>query len=108
MAIEEVENVRREKSGEEKFEIVVSSERKNALGDQMITILHAAYKQATRFSDPCIKIPPGDSITRTALWILTDLTHLIAPINQQHRIEHRGFIITQQGMATVEHFFPLD
>lgn len=107
MAIVEIQNPRREKSGEEKFDIVVSTAGKSALGDQMVTILRAAHRKAMTSSDPYIKIPADNNVTRTAIWILTDLVHLLAVGNRQHKFGNRNYIITQGGMAVAKHFFPL-
>lgn len=108
MAIVEIQNPRREKSGEEKFDIVVSPAGKSAVGDQMVTILRAAYEKAITSGYPYFRIPTDDSVTRTAIWILTDLVHLLAVGNRQHKFENRNYIITQGGMAVAKHFFPLD
>lgn len=105
LAITEMRNSRREKSGEEKFDIIVPAGRKSALGDQMVTILREAYEKAVSSSNPFLKIPADENVTRVALVILVAMGFLISPHKKLG--QKREYVITQTGMDIVAYHFPI-
>lgn len=100
MAIIEVDNPRRGKSGEEKFDIIVSVGRKSALGDQMVTILQEAHDKLRIITNPFTEIPAEESVTRIALVILEELSLIMS---RHPRIgAPREYALTKKGVAFIQ------
>lgn len=103
--IAEVENSRREKSGDEIFELAMKGRTHHeVLGNAFRYILTRAYeadKEGKRYREFLME----DSDTQTALMMLTTLLHYLT--SRRQSFESRKYAITEEGKRFCENIlFP--
>ena len=104
MAIAEFEDPKRprQKNGEEIFELITQRPMRSELGNSYRVILKIAYEHSLG-KNPFFQIQTIDSITRTAIIMLTVLHNLLE--NRRRPDLKQEYKLTKKGESFYEHLF---
>lgn len=103
MPIKEINNPKRKRNGEEIFELITQRPVRSELGNAYEAILRIAYDYSFR-ENPFFQAPATDSITNTAIILLTVCHYLLE--NRRRPDLKQEYRLTEKGKRVYELLFP--